>query len=275
LLLSLGCVWLYDVGEAWGQRGIQQVVVEQAEAIAYRYLRTRHTYSKEHLTINVKGVEGRKLIQPTLIMETEEQPEPVSVSAAEGELRTSGRGRALSILLRNGTAYVGDQVMMMFPDTIEQAVPAPAHSKGAWPPENVTIADLQKLIKKHQFALAAGNQADGALAVTDLGEEAAAREKTRQHLAWLKAQVNRRWTNGFFCLTFVMIGIPVAIRMRSRDYLSSFFTCFLPVVLINHPLHNFCIKMAEAGRAPPALPWAGDVVLFVVGVWMLYRLSRH
>ncbi len=82
---------------------------------------------------------------------------------------------------------------------------------------------------------------------------------------WLNAQVNRRWANGFFCLAFVMMGIPVSMRARSRDYLTSFFACFLPVVLLNHPLHNFCIKLAESGRAPAQLPWLGNVLLICLG----------
>ena len=97
----------------------------------------------------------------------------------------------------------------------------------------------------------------------------------REHMHWLKAQVNRRWTNGFFCLAFVMIGIPVSMRIRSRDYLTSFFACFLPVVLLNHPLHNFCIKLAESGRAPAQLPWVGDLLLIGFGAWLLTAACRH
>jgi lipopolysaccharide export system permease protein len=72
-----------------------------------------------------------------------------------------------------------------------------------------------------------------------------------------------------------MIGIPVSMHVRSRDYLTSFFACFLPIVLLNHPLHNFCIKLAESGRAPPQLPWVGNIVLIGLGAWLLTRALRH
>ena len=100
-------------------------------------------------------------------------------------------------------------------------------------------------------------------------------ETERSHLHWIESQIHRRWTNGFFCLAYVIIGIPVAMRVRSRDYLTSFFACFLPVVVFNHPLHNICIKMAEAGRAPSMMPWVGDVVLILLGYGLLSRALRH
>ncbi len=92
---------------------------------------------------------------------------------------------------------------------------------------------------------------------------------------WLESQIHRRWAHGFFCLAYVLVGIPVAIRVRSRDYLTSFFVCFLPVVVFNHPLHNICMKMAEAGRAPSFTPWLGDVILALLGVGFLLRALRN
>ena len=46
VLMSLTCVWLYDVGEWWGQKGIHQVVINSAETIAFRYLRTKHATAR-------------------------------------------------------------------------------------------------------------------------------------------------------------------------------------------------------------------------------------
>lgn len=283
-LLSLSCVWLYDLGESWGQKGIHRVLVDSAEAIAYRYLRTQRSYSKGHVVLNVKSVVGRKLIRPTLIMETPDQPEPVTVSAEEGELRTVGREHGLSIVMRNGTVYIGNVASMAFPDTMEQVVSfGQAEGRGRWPPVNRSLANLQEDIAD-QRAIIAGlervlriSTAAWMAATVPLDLAAPTRElqTEREHLHWIQAQVNRRWTNGFFCLAYVMIGIPVAMRIRSRDYLTSFFACFLPVVLLNHPLHNFCIKLAESGRAPAVMPWAGDLLLIVLGAFLLSRSLRH
>jgi lipopolysaccharide export system permease protein len=286
VLMSLTCVWLYDVGEAWGQKGIHRVLVNSAEAIAYRFLRTKHTYAKGPITLNVKTIDGRKLIRPMLIMERPGKA-PITVSAEEGELRTLGRRRELSLVMRNGTAYIGDAVSMAFPEAMEQIIPLGESFDGPqkWPPEYCTLSDLRNDIVEQAQVLVRLEQNPSDTTTLWSGEptppdappvtHAQVLGTEREHMHWLKAQVNRRWTNGFFCLAFVMVGIPVSMRVRSRDYLTSFFACFLPIVLLNHPLHNFCIKLAESGRAPAQLPWVGNIVLIGLGAWLLVRALRH
>ena len=221
VLMSLTCVWLYDVGESWGQKGIHQVVLNSAEAIAYRYLRTKHAYTKGHVTLNVKAVEGRKLIRPMLIMERPDHGEPITISAEEAELRTLGRHRELSLVMRNGTAYIGDKVSMAFPEAMEQIIPL--GESGRRPAEMAPrILHLGRPAQRHRPAGrgpgslgAKSTRHDHAVAApqpptpgTPPATHAELLDTEREHMHWLKAQVNRRWTNGFFCLAFVMIGIP-------------------------------------------------------------------
>jgi lipopolysaccharide export system permease protein len=282
-LLSLVCVWLYDVGESWGQKGIQRVLVNSAETIAYRFLRTKHSYAKEHVALNVKSVVGRKLMRPTLVMETADQPEPVTISAEEGELRAVGRDRALSILMRRGTVYIGDVASVAFPDTMEQVIALGEGGASRWPPHHRSLANLQEDLADQRAIVARLERAPrlspaawmASTAPRDLSGSTSQLETERERIHWLEAQINRRWTNGFFCLAYVAIGIPVAMRVRARDYLTSFFACFVPVVVLNHPLHNFCIKLAESGRAPAVLPWAGDLLLIGLGAILLSRAIRH
>jgi lipopolysaccharide export system permease protein len=234
----------------------------------------------------VKAVEGRTLMRPMVVIEQPDH-ERITIAAEEAELRTMGRNKELSIVMRNGTAYIGDKVSMAFPDAMEQTISLsdPGGSLPKWPPEYCTLADLRADIARQEVALdrlekdpldtaavwSTGSPPPDASPVS----HAEVLDAEREHMHWLKAQVNRRWANGFFCLAFVMMGIPVSMRARSRDYLTSFFACFLPVVLLNHPLHNFCIKLAESGRGPALLPWLGDVLLIGVGGWLLTRALRH
>src|SRR5215469_14470358 len=64
-LLSLFTVLLNDVAITWGQAGIQQVVFDSVEEIVYGMLRTQRSYTNKNITVLVKAVEGRRLIQPT------------------------------------------------------------------------------------------------------------------------------------------------------------------------------------------------------------------
>jgi lipopolysaccharide export system permease protein len=78
------------------------------------------------------------------------------------------------------------------------------------------------------------------------------------------------------CLCFILIGCPVGIWFSRSDYLSSFITCFLPIVLVYYPLVLCGTNMAKEGRFhPAALVYAADGVLLLVGLWMFRRLLRN
>ncbi len=64
--LASGCTTSANRGD---KRGFTRSCVNSAETIAYRYLRTKHAYTKGSVTLNVKTVDGKKLIRPMLIME--------------------------------------------------------------------------------------------------------------------------------------------------------------------------------------------------------------
>ena len=57
-LVSLITVWLVDVAFSWGHAGIQRVILESAEEIAYGVLRTQRSYSTRQFSITVGRVDG-------------------------------------------------------------------------------------------------------------------------------------------------------------------------------------------------------------------------
>ncbi len=78
------------------------------------------------------------------------------------------------------------------------------------------------------------------------------------------------------CLFFVLIGCPVAIWFHKRDFLSAFVTCFLPIVIVYYPLMMFGINLGKEGRVNPMyMMWTGNLVLGLVGLILLWRLTRR
>lgn len=285
-LLSLTCVWLYDAGERWGKPGVKRVLSKAVVEITYKMLRAYHAYDTANMKICVKGVKGRSLIHPTLLLPASDGTSTV-ISAEEGKLYA--RDNCMGVVLQNGTIHT-DRVTAVFPDTIEQVVSFQATPpvEPSWRPEFCTLPELHAVIRSLQGQIArlahaarigptvpappheAGARGSPA-AVPTIGEQLAT---ARQHLHWLQAKVYRQWANGFFCLAFVTIGIPVAIKLRRDDHLSSFFVCFMPIIAMNHPLHSICIQLAEAGHAPPWWPCVGDAVLMTCGVGLFCRWVR-
>jgi lipopolysaccharide export system permease protein len=265
------------------------VIVGSVEEIIYGRLRQQRSYSTAKLSINVKGVEGRKLVRPTLSFQPGGETAPVTVSAAEAEMRADPQTASLTITCRNGTLHVGD-VKAVFPDTIERVVPLDAVSRketASTSPSEIPMAEFAKArvdqvallgqIRQLTAAKAAIGMFTGRLEQTT----PAAVEQERQQSKHATNRLNRiimepwrRWANGFSCLCFVLVGAPMAIRMRNADFLTSFFLCFLPILVVYYPVFMLGISRVKAGVLPPPAVWMANVLITLWGLWLLRRVVR-
>ena len=289
LVVSFVSVWLNDVAVTWGRDGVRRVVVNSVEQIIYGRLRQQRSYSTSQLSINVKGVDGRKLIRPTLSFQSGGSDKPATISASEADLRADPAKNALIVTFRNGTLHMGD-VKASFPDTIVREVPLDAVSrKGVTSrsPSEIAMADFatarvaqgEKIRQVEQMA--AGKIAMGMLTGRLEWTAPFATENERQQLKHERRMLSRivvepwrRWANGFSALCFVLVGAPMAIRMRNADFLTSFFLCFLPILLVYYPLFMLGVDRAKDGRLPPVAVWLGNVLIAIWGWWLLRRAVR-
>ena len=97
----------------------------------------------------------------------------------------------------------------------------------------------------------------------------------RQYLQRLEVEPYRRWSGGFSCLAFVLVGAPLAMRLRTADLMTTFGICFLPVLLIYYPLFAYGLDRAKDGALPPYCVWLGNLVCAVIGLWLLRRVNRY
>jgi len=227
LVVSFVSVWLNDVAVSWGRDGIRRVVVESVEQIIYGKLRQQRSYSTPQVSINVKGVEGRTLIRPTLSFSSGPAGAPATVSAAEAELRANAGIDQIE------QVAAGKQAMGIVTGRLEHTIPA-------------AVAHERALIDW---------------------------ETTR--LNRIVMEPWRRWANGFSCLCFVLVGAPMAIRMRNADFLTSFFLCFLPILIVYYPVFILGVDQAKAGKVPPIAVWAGNLLMVLWGWWLMRRVVRQ
>ena len=69
--------------------------------------------------------------------------------------------------------------------------------------------------------------------------------------------------------------VSVIFRLRNRDMLTSFFLCFLPILIVYYPLLVFGVDGAKDGRLPPWSVWTGNVLLLLWGFYLLRRVIRY
>jgi lipopolysaccharide export system permease protein len=67
----------------------------------------------------------------------------------------------------------------------------------------------------------------------------------------------------------------MAIRMRNADMLTSFFLCFLPILLVYYPLLMYGLDRAKAGEINPYVVWLANAILLLWGLWLLRRVLRY
>jgi lipopolysaccharide export system permease protein len=155
-------------------------------------------------------------------------------------------------------------------------------------PSNYALAEIQPAIKEQEEVVTRIEQANIAQAAFGLltGDfESLSNaswkanqkeiEAARTRLYRLHTEPWRRWANGFSCLCFVLIGIPVAVWARYSDFISSFFICFLPILIAYYPLLAVSVDQAKDGAFPPQSVWLGNIVLALAGIWLLHRVNRH
>ena len=149
VVVSFVSVWLNDVAVSWGRDGVRRVIVNSVEEIIYGRLRQQRSYSTPQVSINVKGVEGRRLIRPTLsFTQGGAGGAPATVSAAEAEITTDADASELIVTFHDGTLHMGD-MKAVFPDTIVRKVPLDAVSRkglSSTSPSEIAMADFPEAL---------------------------------------------------------------------------------------------------------------------------------
>ncbi len=290
MVVSFVSVWLNDVAVSWGRDGIRRVIVNSVEEIIYGRLRQQRSYSTSQVSMNVKGVDGRRLLRPTLTFLSSDSGTPATVSAEEAMLEANPDAGTLVVTFRNGTLHMGDYTAS-FPETIVREVPLDAVSRKettSTSPSEIAMANFAKakqaqidvIDKVEQVAagkigigLVTGRIEHALPGFTRYEQDLLTHERNR--LTRVIMEPWRRWANGFSCLCFVLVGAPMAIRLRNADFLTSFFLCFLPILVVYYPVFILGVDQAKRGAVPPAAVWLGNVLIVLWGWWLLRRVIRQ
>jgi lipopolysaccharide export system permease protein len=292
LALVLSCigVFLNDVAFSWGYHGLQRVVIQSAEEIAYGVLRKQRTYSTDRFAISVKDVNGRQLISPTITFQGSGDALPVTITAQEARLESNLERNTLSIFLTNGVVEVGDRVSMVFPDSFERVIPLTDASRRGLSnsPSHLSLRRMPQAMREQQSKIRAMQEAHAAEAAFALisGEYGFVGENHWQHrrhsmvdaqgqLYRLQMEPWRRSASGFSCLCFLCVGAPLAIWLRHADFMTNFFLCFFPILIGYYPLFLLSLDLAKGGEYPTCSVWLGNVVCIVVGVWLMNKVLKN
>ena len=291
-LLSLFAVWVNDVSFAWSYWGIEKVVLESSDKILYGVLREQGSFKTERFSIEVDGVEGRRLIQPVITYYAPGN-EHYRAVADEATLTTAPAKHSLLFTMRRGaiTSDGDAKTTVRFDSELQHPIPLKSPeeiAKATGNPSHLYLSQIGDEIQDQSQSLKRQERADAIRAVSQMltgdligltnaewQDRLTDQVDARARLDRLHVVPHRRWANGFSCLAFAMVGIPVALRLRSSNYPTTFFVCFLPILIVYYPLFMFGLTGAKEGTLPPMAAWLGNAVCVLAGAWMMHREFRR
>jgi lipopolysaccharide export system permease protein len=280
-VLSIFTFEIYDVCAMWSRPGLRCVAIGSLDQIIYSLLRVNGSFSRHGISIIVKGVEGDKLLHPVITLDPSGDKPPVTLSAEEARLRMDRQTGELHVEARCGQVEVAGKASLSFPDTFEYSFVIQATNPNA---ENeASPAELGTRVIPAQIRRERGLVRDIETKLAEAREQDAPQREVlqaewsdhRARLFRLQAEIPRRLSNGFGCLCFALLGVPVAMWGRSADTMSVFFLCFLPILLVYYPLLVTGENLARGGTLPLVSVWLADAVLLAVGLLLMKRMLRH
>ncbi|MEN1680965.1 MAG: LptF/LptG family permease [Planctomycetota bacterium] len=266
-LISLGTVLAYDATAVWGRPGVRTLMAESAAEVAEGLLATNKSIDMPWGSIAVRGVEGGVLIEPSVRLKRKGGAGETVLDAGRGDLESDANG--VRLVLLDSEAAVRGGASVLHPGRFE--IDFPIENQGT-PVHRDWLAqrDIPSALAEVEADLRQVELRDLRLGV-DSDDAAFLRRK----IARLRAEPYRRWANGFSCFAFALVGVAVAMRLKTADAIATFFAAFLPVLLVFYPMLMMSEKMACSGDWPPSIFWLSDGVLGLAGGGLLWRVIRR
>ncbi|QDU54724.1 LptF/LptG family permease [Aeoliella mucimassa] len=289
VLVSFTAVWLNDIAVSWGRRGQERVILESLEAIAYSQLTNKGMFEYRSLKVYVKDVQGRTLVRPQIVIKEKGQEQADILEARSAQFAADIDSGQLILKMEDVDAT--GEFDFIQPGVAEQELPLDdllGSREKSRSPSNYALAEIgpgkqqeretidkarQDMSTEAAFAMLTGD-------FNELGESNwKNQERTirnaENRLNRFYTEPYRRWSNGFSCLAFACVGIPVAVMLRKGEMLASFFACFLPILIVYYPMFMGTMVAAKKGNLPPQSVWLGNIVLIIVGLYLMRREVRH
>ncbi|MDR1963017.1 MAG: LptF/LptG family permease [Planctomycetaceae bacterium] len=285
IFVSLFAVWVNEMAVTWGRAGINTVIYFSSEDILLEQLKRTHTFETDNITIMVKGVDNRRLISPTIAL----KKPPSTIEAQSAQLKIDFAAQTLTVLLSNvkvegaGAKYTGHDrtIPIALPQIVQDTNSNPSVSNMGFKKLTEEAEAVRENIDKQRRMIAAQKAFAGGMGAVDSWCSPEIRQRNSENQALVKklkrleAEPPRRWATSFSCFFFIWLGAPLAIWMKKADIFSSFFACFVPVLLFYYPLLMYGMSGAKNGTLPAHSVWIANVCLGIVGFWFLRRIHRY
>jgi len=287
--VSLVGVWINDQTLTWGREGISTVIYRGSEDILIEQLRQTKQFDTRdnQITIRVQGVdEQRRLIRPTIIL----RKDAITIEAQTAQITMDFSAHILTATLDDVRVF-GEGGMFEFAASRREEkflLSEIVASNERLGPSSMGLKQIQaerqdalERIEQQRRIIAAHRTFSASMGSVDdwkkpeIEEAQWVMHRLRSDYARLSVEPPRRWATGFCCFFFVWLGAPLAIWMRKSDFFSSFFACFVPILIVYYPLLMLGLDQAKKGGLPPMSVWIANTSIGIIGLWFLRQIHRY
>jgi lipopolysaccharide export system permease protein len=286
-VMSVCSLLLTDQVIPWAESNFQRIVTSAMKDILLDMLRTQHQITVGQYSISVHEVRDDKLIWP-VFRYAPKGKRPVIARAQEAELIQFDFEQQ-QVLVRFSRTQVdvpnqGRQWMEEF----EHPFPLQTGSQNP-KARHINVQALQKklqTLEEQQQQIRDRQQIEAAFALAIGDFESLAGPRIRQFDTQLRSnrhefrgkrtEVHSRFALACSCFFFVFAGSPFAVLQARRQFLTNFFLCFLPILLIYYPVVLLTMNLSKSGSVDPLWAmWVGNVLVFVAGLFLVRRVIQH
>ena len=289
-VLSVVSLLLTDQVIPWALTNIERHVAQMMETIFLDILRAQKVYIHRDpsLQITVLDVEGKKLIQP-LFRYTPKGGSTMNVSAAEATIHFDLDKRVVLVDLDDFNLEVPNRQNFRNCEHEQFSFPMPAD-----PPRlktmNCSIHELRTKPRPawnrtwiRAAAIATWKRPSPWRPAISIG---CMRRKLLQYdidwqnnqedIARIHTDIHKRFALSASCFFFAFLGAPFSVLQARRQVLTSFFMCFLPILILYYPIALLMMDQSKSGVVNPAWAmWTGNAVLTPIALVMLRKVLKH
>lgn len=256
---------------------LREMAFNESEEFLYAKLRRDLCFNEPgvNYSIYVREVHGRRLIGPIFKQRNQKGEYDMIASAEEAEIRVDLKSKEILIsliladVIKDGNSYRADKepIRIPFPKKLERNARARERSIPEILERRIVAEKEEEAQRKLLGTAPSGTN-------EDLTQRYRYNEIKRE-VGELRVEIAERPALALGCFFFVLIGCPVAIWFQKSDFLSSFITSFLPIVLVYYPLQMLTKNLGKEEINEHLAMWIGNGVLGVTGLIMLWRLGRR
>ena len=287
-VLSVVSLLLTDQVIPWALTNIERRIAQMGEAIFLDILHTQKLYIHRDpsLQISVLDVEGKKLIHP-LFSYTPRGESTMHISADEASIHFAlDRGVVLVDLVKfilevpNRQNFRSEHQEFSFP------IPQPPARLRAM---NCSIRELRKNLagmttnlearrseRDLETAFALGTGDFDRLDASELLQYDIDLQNNQEDIARIHTDIHKRFALSASCFFFAFLGAPFSVLQARRQVLTSFFMCFLPILILYYPIALLMMDQSKSDVVNPAWAmWVGNAILVPIAWVTLRKVLKH